>query len=197
MPFELSQIVPWLTNHDIPNWIILGINVIWAVGVFVVVRCWRLWDRRKRWKIPHLVVRPFPGKQTIGGQEFDAIDFEFKNRTDQRVVLSDAQVRVRKRVPVPSASASADASGWLPLQFLSQSGVFGTASNGAFSAQTCILETNSDTTTGFAVSQQPPADLYNYKPGSLRRLFRFPKYFRLQYTATIIGGKTYCVDFVR
>src|SRR5262249_52367533 len=133
--------------------------------------------------IPHLEVQPQGGEIGMDGQSYQAIYLIFTNRTGSVVYLSRARLRGRtKRFPIPAAAVRDLSGGWHELKF-------GT-STGDLKDQECILQTNGRVATGIAVGQQMNQAFYSHQPGLLRRYFRRPKYFLLQYTA-MVGDKKY------
>ncbi|MFZ0839602.1 MAG: hypothetical protein WAM77_19225 [Xanthobacteraceae bacterium] len=175
----MLRVWDWLRENDIPNW--------FALFVWPVVLYW--WNTRTRQGIPHLEVLLRGHVTTINGQQFDAVELVFTNRTGCVAYVSRARLRERKKhFPIPPAAVGDISNGWRELKFQK----VGTLS---LIEDECILQTNDRRVTNIAVSQQMDQAFYDYRPKWVRRWLWWPKYFRLQYTA-MIADKRYLVDTV-
>jgi hypothetical protein len=127
----------------------------------------------------------------LSNPQFHAIDFEFINKTGSVAYLSRARLREnKKRFPIPKDAAKEISGGWHELKFQQP----GTA---LLTEHECILQTNKSITTNIAISRPMDNAFYSYRPSWvwLRRRFRRPKYFLLQYTV-VVGEKKYSVETV-
>jgi hypothetical protein len=169
----------WLKENDAPNWFGIAFSlIVWPAFLY-----W--WNTRKRQSVPHLEVLAQPGQTTIDGQQFPSVDLIFTNRTGRVVYLSHARLREsKKRFPIPLPAVRDISGGWRELKF---------EKGGVLSEQECILQTNGRIMTNIAVTTPMDQGFYTHRPGWFRRCGRYPKYFRLQYTA-MAGGRTYFVD---
>jgi hypothetical protein len=128
------------------------------------------------------------GQQAMVGRAFNALNFEFINRTGQVVYLSRARLHEhQKTFPVPPEAAR-DVSGWCELKFANRH-------TGLLDLNDIVLQTADRATTGIAVAQPINPALFTYQPERWRGLLRRPKYFRLQFTA-MVGRKEHPVERV-
>jgi hypothetical protein len=117
------------------------------------------------------------------------VDFIFTNRTGSVVYLNRARLRERQsRFPVPLWAVKDIGDGWRELKFLDRS-------MNQLTQDECILQTNDRAVTNIAISQQMGSEFYSYRPRWMRKWFRCPKYFRLQYTA-MVGNRKCSVDTI-
>jgi hypothetical protein len=176
----------WIKSYDdVPNWFIL----LFSLAVWPVVLSW--WGARKVQGIPHLEVQTLKWGNKIGmnGQSYDAVHLIFTNRTGSVVYLSRARLRGHaNRFPIPPTAVKGLSGGWHELKF-------DTSNAGNFNQDECILQTNARVGTVIAVGQQMDQFFYSHRPALVRRCFRWPKYFLLQYTA-MVGDKKYSVQTV-
>jgi hypothetical protein len=172
----------WLRSNDLPNWFSLPFSLIaWPMALY-----W--WSTHKRQAIPYFEVNPSPADTRIGAQQFDAVAFQFANRTGNVVYLSRARLRGRqKNFPIPVIAARDISGGWHQLKFMT--------CTGDLTEHECIVQANSSAITIIAVSRTMDQSFYSYQPGRVRRWFRCPKYFTLQYTA-MVGEKKYSIESV-
>jgi hypothetical protein len=174
----------WIKSHDdVPNWVIL----LFSLFVWPGVLYW--WSSRKIQSIPHLEVQPQGGNMGIANHPYNAVYLNFTNRTGSVVYLSHARLRGHPdSFPIPPAAVKGLSAGWYELKF-------DTSNTGNLNQDECILQTNARVGTGIAVGRPMDQAFYSHRPGFLRRFFRTPKYFLLQYTA-MVGDKKYSVQTV-
>jgi hypothetical protein len=178
----ISEFWTWLKLHDAPNWF----AVFFSLVVWPLVLVW--WSTRKRQSVPNLELIPRPGQTIIRGAQHHTVDLTFTNRTGSVVYLYNARLREnQKHFPVPMAADRDMSGGWRELKF-------GVQQNNAivFTEHHQVLQTSDSAITNIAVSRHMDNSFYSYRPGWLRRLFRCPKYFRLEFTA-MAGTTKYSV----
>jgi hypothetical protein len=130
-----------------------------------------------------------PGAATFGGKPSDAVTFEFVNRTGSVVYLSGVQM-IENPKNFPATGAQDISTGWRPLKF-------GTKGNpGMLTEHEFTLQTNANVISLIGASKPVDGFVSSYRPPRIRRWFRFPKFFKLQFTA-VVAGKTYSVEVVR
>ena len=178
----LHDLWVWSKENDLPNWLSLPVSLIlWPAALY-----W--WSTHKRQAIPHFEVIPGPAQTQIGQQSFDAVQFQFTNRTGSVVYLSRARLREhQKYFSIPIAAARDISGGWRELKFM--------ARNGTMIDHECIVQANCNAITTIATSHKMDSSFYSYRPGLLRRWLRYPKYFTLQYTA-MVGRQKYSIETV-
>jgi hypothetical protein len=173
----------WLRANDAPNWATLVLS-LFAWPAFLL---W--WNNHKTQGIPHFEVLPHPSVLTMNGQEFPAVNLVFTNRTGRVVYVSRSRLRESpKNFPIPVEAGRDVSRGWRELKFAKDS-------TGNFTEDESILQTNNRLVTTIAVKQPMDEAFYSFRPGWLRRWFRRPKYFLLQYTA-MVGETKYSVETV-
>jgi hypothetical protein len=178
-----------MSHDDVPNWFTLLFSlIVWPAFLY-----W--WHTRKVQGVPFFDVVYRPGQIAIGTQlsrqQFDAIYFEFTNKTGSVAYLSRARLREnRKRFPIPIEAAKEISGGWRVLHF-QQTG------SASFAESECVLQTDKSITTSMAISRPMDTTFFSYRPSWvwLRRRFRRPKYFLLQYSV-VVGEKEYSVETV-
>lgn len=172
-----------LKDNDAPNWF----GIAFSLFVWPVVLYW--WSTRKKQSVPHLEIFLEPTTIQINGQQYDAVDFTFTNRTGCVAYVYHARLREHpRRFLVPSAAARDISGGWRELKFR-------TPSSEAYIHQEYVLQTNEKLITTIAISKPMDSNFYSHQPSWIRRRFHFPKYFLLQYTA-MIAEKKYSVASV-
>jgi len=178
----MGDLWQWLKDHDAPNWFTIAFSlVVWPLVLYY-------WGRHKIQEIPHFEVYPIPGQKTnIGGRPYDTVGFAFTNRTPSVVYVRRVRLREnQKNFPIPPAAVRS-VSGWREIKFENQ--------NGQLVDDERILNTTDRALTSIAVSKPMGNEIHSYRPGWLRRLFRLPKYFMLEYTA-MVGERKYSVATV-
>jgi hypothetical protein len=187
MPTVFGDIWQALKDHDAPNWFVIFVSLFIWPAILSAFFYW--WNNRKRQGIPHLVVS-FDPFQIVIGDEYNAVKITFTNRTGAVVYLHHARLRdVRRRFPIPQAAKRDMLGGWRELKFAVP------PEGNAFVHHECILQTTLSAATCIAVTQPMPKAFYIYQPGWLRRKFRYPKYFLIEY-AVMVGEKKYSVAAV-
>jgi hypothetical protein len=144
------------------------------------------WLSRKS-SIPYLDVIPRPGKATVGGQPLDAVYFKFTNTTQSVVVLHRARLRENQK-NFPAIGEQDISEGWRILKFMDPSGIY--------TEREFTMQPNSSAETLIPLTRQLDDSFDSYRPGRFRKWFIRPKYFAIQYTATV-GRETHTVEFVR
>ena len=181
----------WLVNaywrmrcYDLPNpnWVAILISLIlWPLALI-----W--WDKRKVNKVSNLLVTFEASCITIGCVPHHAVNFVFSNRTSSVVYLNGPQLRnCSVRFPIPPDAAKDIGANAYPLSFLK--------SDGGFEGNQAIIQTGDQARTSIAVKTAMPNPFYHYTGSRLRRFFRRPKYFMLEYSATV-GESRYTVATV-
>ena len=175
----------WLKDNDAPNWFVIAFSlVVWPIAL-------RWWFNRKHQNIPHFEVLPAQGHTEISGQRYDAVNLTFTNRTGRVVYLARARLRDNpSHFPVPPAAVRDLSGGWRELKFAIQQN-----ERLLFIDHERVLQSNESALTNIAVSHPMDANFFSYRPGRLRRIFRRPKYFMIEYAA-MVGEKKYSVATV-
>ena len=183
MPGQFYEVWQWLKDNDAPNWFVIFFSLlVWPVILYWI-------SNRKGHNVPHLDVFPHMISAGIGNQQGDAVELEFANVTGSIVYLQRVRLREkRKNFPVPEVAARDISSGWrdLSLRYLSEQ---------VYHRHECILQTNERAMCCVAVEGQLDASFHNHRSRWIRRFFRCPKYYRLEYTA-MVGEKKYTVSTV-
>jgi hypothetical protein len=164
----------WLKDHDTPNWFAL---FVWPAIIY-----W--WNTRKRQSVPHLEVRPESSQAIIPAGQSGTIELIFTNETESVVYLHRARLRENQK-HIPTWTAGRELSGgWRELKFKT--------SSGEYVHRQCVLQTGSTARTCIPITRPMDDAFYSYRSGWLRRCFRRPKYFRIEYTA-MVGEEKYSV----
>src|SRR6266478_687974 len=99
----------YLKDNDAPNWFAILISFAWPLGVWIFAH-------RRVQGVPHLLVIARPGATNIGGSQYNAITFQFKNGTGQIVYISQVRFSENARtIRVPAAADRDIAGGWRPI----------------------------------------------------------------------------------
>jgi hypothetical protein len=171
----------WLKENDAPNWFAISFSlIVWPIILYWI-------SNRKRHHIPHFDVFPQAIQVGIGQQQGNAVELEFANLTGSIVYLRRVRLREnRKNFPVPAVAVRDISSGWrdMTLRYSSEK---------IYHHHECILQTNERAMCCIAVERQLDASFYNHRPRWIRRFFRCPKYYRLEYTV-MVGEKKYSVS---
>lgn len=135
--------------------------------------------------IPGLHVIPTPGKATFGSE---AVYFEFRNRTKSVVVLSRARLfENQKNLLAIGERDISEGSRILKFKL-----------NGFYTQDEITVQPNSSAETVVGISRPLDNSFDSDPPGPLSKWrILAPKYFALQYTATVGSEKTHTVEFVR
>jgi hypothetical protein len=177
-----------LKENDAPNWFVIFFSlVVWPLALF-----W--WTKRKRQSVPHFLVTFAPTQIAIGTEQHPAILLTFINQTGSITYLYHARLTEnQKHFPIPVAASRDMARGWRELVFAlppepPQVGL-------SFENYECVLQTDPKSGRAFATIavKQPMDDMfYTYRPTLLRKWFRCPKYFLLEYDV-VVGEKKFSV----
>jgi hypothetical protein len=173
-------------DNDASNWFVIMFSlVVWPSALSVIVY---YWSKRKIQEIPHFEISPISGQKTnIGGHTYDAVGFIFTNRTGSIVYVREVSLRENAtNFPIPPAAVRS-ISGGREIKFQNQ--------HGQLVDDERILNTNDRALTSIAVSRPMGSEFDTHQPGLLRRIFRRPKYFILEYTA-MVGEKKYSIATV-
>jgi hypothetical protein len=187
----ISDFWEYLKDHDAPNWFVFFFSLIVWPPIVWAIAYW--WTTRKRQSVPGFLVTPTPGQITIGSKPYDAVILTFINQTGSVVYLSRAKLKaVRRNFHIPIAASRDLAFGWHELVFALAS------APDSFNNYECVLQT--DVTNGrvmaaIAVMKSPQDTFYSYRPGLLRRLFRWPRYFQIEYVV-VVADKKFSVAMV-
>jgi len=184
----LKIIILFAKEYDIPNWFVFIFTVFfWPLVLF-------LWNARKTQSIPNLEVSLSEAKLNIWKMidskrvdtEYAALWFKFSNQTGSTVYISNARLlKCTKLLNVAKASTR-DLSAAYELNFQVDNNL---------NQRQVILHTNCKTETAIALDSNPSLSIMQYKPSILRRIFRYPKYFCLEYVA-MVGKKRYNVSTI-
>jgi hypothetical protein len=121
------------------------------------------------------------------------VSLTFINQTGSIVYLSRAKLKASRKFPIPIAASRDLASGWHELKFALPPNPPPTSSVPVvFDEYQCILVADDKRGRAYSaipVTQAPKDVFYSHKPGVFRRLFRWPKYFRLEYVVMVGGNK--------
>lgn len=171
----------FLKNNDIPNWVVLLINIFW--GFF-----WWIKGNITKSSMKGLVVYLSPSIMTIGINNIQqgAIKIEFKNNTDSKIILVNPTLgNCQKRFIVSAFAFKDSLSNEYELKF---------DNNKTFQCEdaTKVLDTNSSTFTILAVDSLNgyAKQFDNIKKSSLKKRISGPEYFTLKYSV-IKGNKVY------
>jgi hypothetical protein len=190
---EVTDFTQFGKDHDASNWFAIAFSLV--VWPSVLWAFFYYWSKRKIQEIPHFVVSPTPGQATnIGGQNYHAVGFTFANDTGSVVYIRRVRLRERQEnFPIPPAAVRGLSGGWREIKFAAP----GTQPPALIDRER-ILHTGQIAYTSIAVSQAMNNEFFSYRPGWFRRLFRlfrYPKYFVLEYTA-MVGDRKYYVATV-
>jgi hypothetical protein len=173
----------WTKSNDIPNWLgVIFTIILWPLALF-----W--WNTRMVNNISNLLVTFEKSRDMIIGTVVcPAVYIVFSNRTGSVVYVNRPQLRnCSARFPIPTDAARDIAENSHPLSFLKP--------DGGFEGHQIILQTRDQARTGIAVQTAMTEPFYQYRGSRLRRMFRHPRYFLLEYTA-MVGEKRYSVRTV-
>ena len=124
---------------------------------------------------------PSPVNMSIGDVSYPAVYMVFSNRTPSVVYLTNPQLtNCSALFPIPPDAARDIGANARPLSFVKP--------DGGFEGYQITLQTGDQAKTGIAVGAPMHATFYDYRASRLRRIFRRPKYFVLEYTA-MVGEK--------
>lgn len=178
--YEVPNWLILLSKYDIPNWLSFVITLIFWPSVLF------LWGAKKYQNIPNLEVSLVDGMLNINGNSYDAIWLKFSNQTGSIVYLSNLRLlKCTKLFKVPIAATRSFAESSYELNF--------SVGSGNLDQRQIILNTNCKAETAIALDIKPGQDILSYQPPFFRKLFHYPKYFRLEYTA-MVGTKRYIVS---
>jgi hypothetical protein len=186
------MIPDWVTNPSLPT--IIGPDVsalavfshappvlLIGLGTYFVFRD----IERTNQGYPGLEVFPNAAHQGIGSSLHHAVNFTFTNKTGSALRLSYPQLKENQgKFPIPSEATKNLTNNFRELKFINSSGVYADDER--------TLQINDRVQTSMAVSHAMSPDFYTYRPGPLRKLLRWPKYFHLRYTVTVDDKKHTC-----
>lgn len=156
--------------------------VVWPIVLY-------LFATRKRQSIPHFEVRLAPHQSTIGGAPQQAVELTFVNLTGSVTYLRGVRLREnRKHFPIPTAAVREISDGWRELSLRA-------STEPLYQHRESTLQTNQKVMASIAVAQQMDNNFYTYRSGWLRRCFRCPKYYQLEYSV-MVGTITYSVPTI-
>lgn len=180
---EIKEILKWLRENDIPNWI----AIIFSAFLWPGLLYW--WYKRKVQEVPNLEVLLSSTETQIGYQPFAAVGFQFTNRTGSVVYINRVRLKEHTRTfQIPSVAVRDLAGGWREIKFLNEK-------NHALELHEFILQTSQSAHTSIAVTQAMSDDFYAFRPTFLRKILRKPKYFVVQYTA-MVGDSKFSVSTI-
>jgi hypothetical protein len=191
----LNSIADWLVNanawaksNDLSNWGGVIFTVIAWPTVLSLLILW--WTTRKVNSISKLLVAFMPTDDiTMGGASFPAVAILFENQTGSVVYVTGPRIRnCSRRFPIPTQAVRDIGHNWHPLSF------WNTTAN-LFQDHQTTLQTSGKAQTTIAVMDGMPESFYRHETCRLRRLFRMPKYFIIEYTA-MVGEKKYSVSTI-
>jgi hypothetical protein len=178
----------WIKDNDLPNTFTFVVtSIIWPVVVI-----W--WHRHKVHSIPNLLVAFMPGSTTvtINNVPYPAVYILFENQTGFILYITGPRIRnCSKLFPVPTTAVRDFGQNVHPLSFakpIPQGGMI-------FAGHQVTLQTNGKADSIMGVTTAMPQSFYEYRTPWLRRVFRWRKYFILEYTA-MVGEKKYRVATV-
>jgi hypothetical protein len=192
MSQHINDVWEYLKDNDAPNWFVIFFSlVVWPIVLFS-------WTKRKRQSIPLFLVTFTRTNTTIGQERYPSILLSFINQTGSITYLYHARLTEnQKHFPVPAAASRDMARGWrelvlaLPEDDQEETGL-------RFEHYECVLQTDLKSGRAFAsIAVTRPMDdaFYSYRPALLRRWFRCPKYFLLEYDV-VVGEKKFSVATV-
>ena len=173
----------WLKDHDLPNTFTFVVTIIfWPLALL-----W--WAKRKVNNVSKLLVAFTSVPAVTMSESFPAVAILFENQTGSVVYLNGPQIRnCSKRFTIPTEAVRDIGENAHPLSFLNRT-------TGVFQDHQATLQTSDKAQTVIAVTNQMPESFYRYKTPFLRRVFRRPKYFIMEYTA-MVGEKRYSVSTI-
>lgn len=179
----MKELYEWLKLNDIPNWITLLFSlIVWPIVLF-------LWNKRIFKNIANLEVSITIDQMTMGATSSDCINFKFLNNTGSIVYIANARIANCSKEFCVHPNASRDiAESSYELKFFNN----GTSS---FTEKQIILQTNEENYTSLGIKKSLSEDFFTYKPSWIRKLFRWRKYFTLEYIA-MVGKKRFKVKTI-
>ena len=192
----LHNLWPYLIKDgDATNWLVIAFTVIfWPIVLSIF---WYWWAHHKRQSVPHFLVTFREHKNEIDGIPYDAIQLTFINQTGSIVYLYHARLKESpKKFSVPKEASRDIAKGWRELVFALHSTTDSQPIK--FEHYECVLQTEPKSGRAYAtIAVKQPMDeaFYSYRPSLIRRLFRRPKYFFLEYDI-VVGEKKFAVRTV-
>jgi hypothetical protein len=177
----------WAKSHDLSNWGVVIFTVILWPTVLSLGLLW--WSRRKVNNISGLMISFTPSPGVAMGGNFPAVTIFFENQTSSVVYVNGPQIRnCTERFQIPTEAVRDIGENAHPLSFLNRN-------TGIFEDHQTTLQTSGKAETVIAVTTQMPQSFYRYKTSLLRRIFRRPNYFIIEYTA-MVGDRKYSVSTV-
>lgn len=172
-----------LKDGDIPNWLVLIFTtLLWPLLIWI-------YDHWAVGSITNLEVALFQTSMNIGNNEtfktFDAVEFQFLNKTDTIVYITNAKLKkCSKHFPVPREATKDIASSSHELKFLN-------TDNQKFEEHQITLQTNGMAKTAIAL-RSIHKELLDYHPSFWKKFWPWPKFFKLEYIV-MVNKKRYKV----
>jgi len=170
----------WLQQNDLPNWIIFGIvSIVWPIILF-------LWKKRKYKHISNLQISLRADNITINGNNRNALRITITNMTNNTLFLSTFRIKnKRSNLQIHADSTRDFNTSYYPFLFFNPT-------NNRFEIKDIILYTGNSVYTAIALEDPVNNSLLNFRPNILRKIFRIPKYYVVQYTV-FMNDKRYFI----
>jgi hypothetical protein len=177
----IASTYAWVKDNDLSNTFTFFVTfILWPLGLF-----W--WTHRKVDNVPNLLIAFTPASPITIGRSFPAVGILFENQTGSIVYVTGPRLRnCSKLFLVPTEAVRDIGENAHPLSFWS---------GRLFENHQATLQTSAKIETVMAVTTAMPDLFYRYKTPYLRRIFRRPKFFILEYTA-MVGDKRYSVSTI-
>jgi len=191
----ISYVWQYLKDHDASNWFVIIVSIFVWPAILSIFFFW--WTNRKRQSVPHFLVTFTPSTSNIGGTPHDAVLLTFINQTGSIAYLYHARLTENpKHFSIPVAASRDIARAWRELVFALPPEPPQTELH--FDVYEWVLQTDPKSGRVYAsMAVQQPMDeaFYSYRPTLLRKWFRYPKYFLLEYDV-VVGEKKFSVATV-
>jgi hypothetical protein len=176
----------YLRENDIANWIIFAITaIVWPATLIVL-------KHRKVDRVAGLQTRLFQDNINIGGVITPAVRIEFINNTQQTIYITDAWIKdCTKQFKVPALAGKNIGDNSYHLNFATMTW----EGNVDFNKREVTIQTNGSNITSIAIESEIGQEFYSHNPNLFRKLFRRPKYFKLQYVV-LVGQKRHAVSTI-
>jgi hypothetical protein len=154
------------------------------ISIILIPTIIRIWSKRSKNGFPGIEIKFSKGGININGNNFSSLDFEFTNNTDSIITIRNPRlIRCTKKFPINKAVSARDITdNGFELKFSNQ--------NNQYNLREIDMNPNQNDKTGIALTIPATDDLIIYNPNLFRRLFRWRKYFIIEFYL-IKGNKWY------
>lgn len=172
----LVELLEYLAQHDLPNWV----TAFWSLILWPLA-FW-FWNDRKRSYLPGLDItvkerktKPFK----IDDKQCSGIQFNFVNKTGEILYLTDVEiVDYSSRFEIATEADRSIAESKYELKFRG-------SDERNYTLRQTILQTDEEAQTVLPVIIPSMDEFLRYRRSGLRVLWPFPRYFALEFIAMV------------